>query len=210
VQAGDERPEQGCRRAERQVLASPADGLLQGAHRHPRRGATPAIGRPQSLAQQGGRSRSLFRKPGHALAVNEALPSFEHNSIVAWRACTKPKPIAGRGSVGSDLKQACSKPTSRFWPNNLIRRARAYRTVAGARRARGSVRDQRADILSEVCVARETVRGFLSPKAQWTTASRRVEVWRGDVRLSMSVSAPFVWRCLSGSAMAPFPHPAHR
>ena len=23
----------------------------------------------------------------------------------------------------------------------------------------------------------------------------------------MSVSAPFVWRCLSGSAVAPFPHP---
>ena len=40
--------------------------------------------------------------------------------------------------------------------------------------------------------------------------ARRVEVWRGGVRLSMSVSAPFVWRCLSGSAVAPFPHPAHR
>ena len=39
---------------------------------------------------------------------------------------------------------------------------------------------------------------------------RKVEVWRGGVRLSMSVSAPFVWRCLSGSAVAPFPHPAHR
>src|SRR3989454_12079575 len=26
----------------------------------------------------------------------------------------------------------------------------------------------------------------------------------------MSVAAPFVWRCLSGSTMAPFPHPAHR
>ena len=38
---------------------------------------------------------------------------------------------------------------------------------------------------------------------------RRVEVWRGGVRLA-SVSAPFVWRCLSGSAVAPFPHPAHR
>src|SRR6201987_1992236 len=24
------------------------------------------------------------------------------------------------------------------------------------------------------------------------------------------LSASFVWRCLSGSAMAPFPHPAHR
>ena len=35
-------------------------------------------------------------------------------------------------------------------------------------------------------------------------------MWRGDVRLSMSVPAPFVWRCLSGSTVAPFPHPAHR
>jgi hypothetical protein len=38
----------------------------------------------------------------------------------------------------------------------------------------------------------------------------RVEMWRGGGRLSISVSAPFVWRCLTGSAMAPFPHPAHR
>src|ERR1700735_731548 len=43
-----------------------------------------------------------------------------------------------------------------------------------------------------------------------TAGIGRVEMWRGDVRLSMSVSAPFVWRCLSGSAVAPFPHPAHR
>jgi len=28
----------------------------------------------------------------------------------------------------------------------------------------------------------------------------RVEMWRGSGRPSMSVSAPFVWRCLSGSA----------
>src|SRR5437867_266380 len=27
---------------------------------------------------------------------------------------------------------------------------------------------------------------------------------------SISVAAPFVWRCLSGSTIAPFPHPAHR
>ena len=46
--------------------------------------------------------------------------------------------------------------------------------------------------------------------AHRTAGVGRVEVWRGDVRLSMSVSAPFVWRCLSGSAVAPFPHPAHR
>ena len=29
-------------------------------------------------------------------------------------------------------------------------------------------------------------------------------------RVNISVAASFVWRCLSGSTMAPFPHPAHR
>src|SRR5262249_52557163 len=29
-------------------------------------------------------------------------------------------------------------------------------------------------------------------------------------RSNISVSAPFVWRCLSGSTVTPFPHPAHR
>ena len=38
----------------------------------------------------------------------------------------------------------------------------------------------------------------------------RVEMWRGGVRLDLSVAAPFVWRCLSSSAVTPFPHPAHR
>src|ERR1700730_18248627 len=36
----------------------------------------------------------------------------------------------------------------------------------------------------------------------------RVGMWRGGVRSTMSVAAPFVWRCLSGSAITPFPHPA--
>jgi hypothetical protein len=40
--------------------------------------------------------------------------------------------------------------------------------------------------------------------------SSRVEVWRSCCRLNISVSTPFVWRCLTGSAVAPFPHPAHR
>jgi hypothetical protein len=38
----------------------------------------------------------------------------------------------------------------------------------------------------------------------------RVGMWRGGARLTMSVAAPFVWRCLSRSAITPFPHPAHR
>src|SRR5450755_1230367 len=35
-------------------------------------------------------------------------------------------------------------------------------------------------------------------------------MWRGGFRQNISVAAPFVWRCLNGSTMAPFPHPAHR
>src|SRR4029077_588418 len=35
-------------------------------------------------------------------------------------------------------------------------------------------------------------------------------MWRGGCRLNMSVAASFDWRCLSGSTMAPFPHPVHR
>src|SRR5262249_14919981 len=38
----------------------------------------------------------------------------------------------------------------------------------------------------------------------------RVGMWRGGCRLNISVAAPFVWRCLSGSTLAPFPHSAHR
>src|SRR3974390_3129339 len=35
-------------------------------------------------------------------------------------------------------------------------------------------------------------------------------MWRGGGRLNISVAAPFVWRCLSGSAVTPFSHPSHR
>ncbi|MPR13501.1 hypothetical protein FS320_42420 [Microvirga tunisiensis] len=38
----------------------------------------------------------------------------------------------------------------------------------------------------------------------------RVEVWRGGGRIGLSVSAAFARRCLTGRAVAPFPHPAHR
>ena len=41
-------------------------------------------------------------------------------------------------------------------------------------------------------------------------AMGRVGMWRGGCRSNISVAAPFVRRCLTGSAMAPFPHPAHR
>src|SRR5258708_9277477 len=35
-------------------------------------------------------------------------------------------------------------------------------------------------------------------------------MWGGGFRWHISVAAPFVWRCLNGSTIAPFPHPAHR
>jgi hypothetical protein len=38
----------------------------------------------------------------------------------------------------------------------------------------------------------------------------RVRVWRGGLRFGLSVSAPFVWRCLTSRTITPFPHPPHR
>ena len=35
-------------------------------------------------------------------------------------------------------------------------------------------------------------------------------MWRGGFRLNRSVAASFVWPCLRGSTVTPFPHPAHR
>jgi hypothetical protein len=35
-------------------------------------------------------------------------------------------------------------------------------------------------------------------------------MWRGGFRLHIAVAASFVWRCLSGVAVTPFPHPARR
>src|SRR6202035_3049133 len=46
--------------------------------------------------------------------------------------------------------------------------------------------------------------------AAGTALHGRVGVWRSGGRPSISVAAPFVWRCLTGSTLAPFPHLAHR
>ena len=35
-------------------------------------------------------------------------------------------------------------------------------------------------------------------------------MWRGGLRCSLSVAAPFVWRCLNSFTITPFPHPPHR
>src|SRR5204862_3316416 len=49
------------------------------------------------------------------------------------------------------------------------------------------------------------------PEVSFSHDQGRVGVWRSGCRPNnMSVTAPFVWRCLTGSTLAPFPHPAHR
>src|SRR5258707_15023177 len=57
---------------------------------------------------------------------------------------------------------------------------------------------------------RFTSNSYRALALQRNDATCRVEMWRVGCRLNISVAASFVWRCLSGSAMAPFPHPAHR
>jgi S1-C subfamily serine protease len=58
-------------------------------------------------------------------------------------------------------------------------------------------------------VREELVRKLLD-KIGIKYAAGRVGVWRGGCRPNISVAAPFVWRCLTGSTLAPFPHSAHR
>ena len=97
---------------------------------------------------------------------------------------------------------ACSYPP---WPS------------MGRTRFRG--RDRRANG-RRTCTAERQCnspsRGFLSIRPghslddDGASGFGRVEVWRSGCRSNISVAASFVWRCLSGSTLAPFPHPAHR
>src|SRR5258705_11814679 len=52
----------------------------------------------------------------------------------------------------------------------------------------------------------------MPPRADKPESTRMVESRCGAVAVGRTylLSASFVWRCLSGSAMTPFPHPAHR
>src|ERR1700739_2546776 len=47
------------------------------------------------------------------------------------------------------------------------------------------------------------------PRTRRMGEDGRVEMWRGGCRPNISVAAPFVWRCLTGSTVAPFPHSPH-
>src|SRR5450631_3704896 len=52
----------------------------------------------------------------------------------------------------------------------------------------------------------------LAPTGKRRLVTAHVESRCGAVAVGRTYlfAAPFVWRCLSGSTMAPFPHPAHR
>jgi hypothetical protein len=55
-----------------------------------------------------------------------------------------------------------------------------------------------------------TAPGRCRPARAHRGGCSRVGVWRGGGRFGLSVAAPFVWRCPSNPAVAPFPHPSHR
>jgi hypothetical protein len=67
---------------------------------------------------------------------------------------------------------------------------------------RPDVRDLAAERLNSTLFAH-------SAFAQGTALPGRVGVWRSGYRPNISVAAPLVRLCLTGSTLAPFPHPAH-
>src|SRR6516162_9868867 len=64
---------------------------------------------------------------------------------------------------------------------------------------------------TDVCLGSKSGRTHVEQMmSALTRIAGGVEMWRGGFRLHISVSASFVWRCLSGVALTPFPHPARR
>jgi hypothetical protein len=98
----------------------------------------------------------------------------------------------------------------RFGPFIRSRWDRLIRSNPGVYRRR--LKSNRSAISSN-SAATSRVRGnphAARPAATMSPCRGRVGVWRGGGRPNISVAAPFVWRCLSGSTLAPFPHHAHR
>src|SRR5271166_4940330 len=91
------------------------------------------------------------------------------------------------------------------WPQSRGNRSQwRGRTLRVLRRCRGLPTCTPSSVTSDAdspppACAGDRVGGCDRSKATlWTTALRKVGVLRGGFRLSMSVAAPFVWRCLSG------------
>ncbi len=141
----------------------------------------------------------------------------------AWRRrCRRCDGLDRLARSTRDRRQACVArvPTagehSEHRRNPLRGGGRAYETEVRLLKPRRRGWDRRALRAGCRVVDRAVPSRQLNPRnrthrpAGVASALGRVEMWRGGCRSNISVAAPFVWRCLSGSTVAPFPHPAHR
>jgi hypothetical protein len=119
-----------------------------------------------------------------------------HEVILLKRNCRVERPAHDTYRVNGAMYKPCF--TRRSNPYNILS-AGAYWSWT-----RISSRP-----LQQVCAPLRDLRCQSFGPALLATQGR-VEMWRGFCRSNISVSAPFVWRCLSSSTVAPFPHPAHR
>ena len=103
---------------------------------------------------------------------------------------------SGRGLVGDQLSRTADPLSHR--PQSLWHRVLQQRV--GTRRATFQIHRRKAALEVSLPGSRHSS----------LSAGGRVEMWRGSSRFGLSVSAPFVWRCLSNLAVTPFPHPPHR
>ena len=86
----------------------------------------------------------------------------------------------------------------------------AWNTRDPARVALAYTTDSRWRNRAEFIHGRAEIEAFLTRKWKRELDYRLIkEVWTFREN-RIAVPAPFVWRCLSGSTVAPFPHPAHR
>ena len=114
--------------------------------------------------------------------------------IQAWQELVHRRPLIGKGLPSSG---ACSARCDAGSSSSIIPRSKVGNGASEPQVARPP----------ECRLGSTAIHPGIVRKS---AAVGRVGMWRGGGRLGMSVSAPFVWRCLSGSAIAPFPHPSHR
>ncbi len=91
-----------------------------------------------------------------------------------------------------------------------LTRSQAAEPQAGTDRITGMRIGSRLDVRFGPDFVRFTPSSGPGRHPRGTSQVGRVGMWRGGGRIGLSVSAPFVWRCLNSRAMTPFPHPAHR
>jgi len=122
------------------------------------------------------------------------------------RAQCRPAATAGRTFHVSRSANQHSTTTTRCEPGGLLQSINLW-SGESATGQNGLSRTWRRCICAASGVAKTADTLRVTPAR---TVTGRVEMWRGGGRSDISVAAPFVWRCLSGSTVAPFPHPAHR